>query len=764
MNEMIGKAKHAGQDNSFMVRFEIKKVMYMNASSKYAIVKAKLMSSNKTGEPLPKEMTVQGKMVSPFVGDVYEGEGMISVHPTFGRFIELTEVPTSTLPQVESQVIDFIKRKIKGVGKKKAERIVKTLGVDAISKISEDHKVLLECGFTELTALSIHEKLSGHREFELLVEFLQNLALESNIASPIYNQLKRDCVKKIKSNPYIICPINTLNFMDAEKVAYALGLSPENRNRYREALLYYISYRMERYGDICVPKDDMIEDFMSGAFLSKVSPYNDGNRVEKVEVEALLQELVNERFLITEDSVENGKSYVYDPGYYHIEENIIKKLIEIKEGFINPFAERKQIDDFLTEYESKFLTLATRQREAVYMALENRFSILTGGPGTGKTQTTNTIVKCIEAINPSARIRLLAPTGKASKRMTELSGKKAETIHRSLGMKGFGHAEELTPITEDFAIIDESSMIDAYLFSKLLQNISHKTRLIFVGDVNQLPSVGPGLVLRDLIESKKIPCVELNEIFRQAAQSQIVTNAHAIIKGLTTKDADGMTFDSKRGDSYFIQRSDTRQIQRDVIESMHRFMKKGFKMQDILILSAMRGGDLGVEELNRLIQYEFNPPTEYIDIVKPDGMILRVGDRVMQMENNYDLDVFNGDIGTILSIFVRRSSGKEETVIEVEFPDKEESVEYVDKTIEQLELAYAITIHKSQGSEAPIVIIPVHPTQEKMLDKNLVYTAYTRAKQVAIMFGDEELLNRSVKRINTNDRHSLIREKIVANL
>lgn len=755
------KTNHA---DSFRVQFEVKKVLYMDSKSKFAIVKSRIISDSKTGEPIPKEMTIQGTMVSPFEGDIYEGTGQIAVHSTFGRYIKLDGVPTSSLPQVEAQVVEFIKKKIKGVGKKKAEHIVKTLGVDAISKIADDHKVLLTCGFNELTAQSIHEKLVGHREFESLVEFLQTLSIESNIANPIYNQLKRDCVKKVKANPYIICPINHLSFLDAEKIAFALGMNPDNRNRYKESILYYVTWRMERFGDICVPKDVLVEDLTSGSFLHKISPYHEGNAVEEEIVNELLDELLTERFLLSDESVFNKQVYLYDPGYYHIEENIIKHLVDIKDTYMSPFCDRSDIDSFLTYYERKTFPLATRQREAVYMALENRLSILTGGPGTGKTQTTNTIVKCIEDINPKARIRLLAPTGKASKRMTEVSGKKAGTIHRSLGMKGFGHTEELMPITEDFAIIDESSMIDAYLFSKLLQNISPHTRLLFVGDVNQLPSVGPGLVLRDLINSNKIPYVELNQIFRQAAQSQIVTNAHAIIKGKTTKDVDGLTFDPSKGDSYFVQRTDTQQIQRDIIESIRRFMKKGLKLEDILILSAMRGGDLGVDELNRMIQYEFNPPTNYIDVVKHDGMILRVSDRVIQTENNYDLDVFNGDIGTIASIFVRRTSGKEETVIEVEYPDKDDLVQYTDNVIEQLELAYAITIHKSQGSEAPLVIMPIHPTQEMMLDKNLVYTGYTRAKKTAILFGDEALLNRSVTRVSTNDRHSLIKEKIVANL
>ncbi|WP_442638204.1 SF1B family DNA helicase RecD2 [Rossellomorea marisflavi] len=759
----LSQTTQKGQE-VFNVQFEIKKVVYMDSKSKFGIAKCRIISNTKSGEPIPREMTIQGTFVSPFEGDIFEGSAYVTTHPTYGRNLKLSGVPTPSLPQVEAQVIDFIKKKVKGVGKKKAEKIVQVLGLDAISQIAYDYKVLLQCGFNELTAQNVQEKLVGHLEYEELVEFLQLLQMDVKMATPIYNQMKRGCVKKVRANPYIICPINHLDFLDAEKISYALGLEPENRMRYKEAVSFYVTWRMERYGDICVPEEMLIKELTSGSFLHRISPYKEGNAVEESLVKELIQELLEERFLLSDQSVFDGKTYLYDPGYYHIEENIIKGLITITDTYMNPFCGKGQIDTFVTDYELKTFPLAVRQREALDMALNNRLSILTGGPGTGKTQTTNTIVKCIEEINPKARIRLLAPTGKASKRMTELTGRQAETIHRALGIKGFGHADELEPLTEDFVIVDESSMIDAYLFSKLLENIGMGTRLLLVGDINQLPSVGPGLVLRDLINSGKIPFVELNQIFRQASASQIVTNAHKIIEGKTTKDVDGLTFNPTRGDSYFVQRLDALAIQKNIIESVKRFMKKGYKLQDILILSAMRKGDIGVDELNRLIQHEFNPPTAYIDIIKSDGMVLRVGDRVIQTENNYDMDVFNGDIGTITSIYSRRKSGKEEMVLEVEYPDKEDLVEYTDNVVEQLELAYVISIHKSQGSEAPIVLMPIHPTQEMMLDKSLVYTGYTRAKEISVLFGDEDLLNRCIQIVSTNDRYSLIKEKMISNL
>lgn len=749
---------------SFVVDFEVKRILYINNQKKFAIVKSRILSNEKVGEPLPREMTVQGQLVAPFEGDKYSGEVVIETHPTFGRYLRLLNVPQSTLPQVEGEVVQFIKKKIKGVGIKKAERIVKELGVDAISRIVHDHRVLLTCGFNELTARSIHEKLSGHLEFEELVEFLQSLQVESNIASPIYNELKSSCVKRVRANPYLISSIHSLSFLDADRIAFALNLPSNNRARYKAAISHYLLWRMEGFGDICVPKEVLVQDFVSGSFLKRISPYREGNAVEKATVEDLIQELLKEKTICSDNSPATGELYLYEPGYYHIEENIIRGLVNINDVRMAPFATQNQIHDFLMDYESKTFELATRQREAVYMALGKRMSILTGGPGTGKTQTTNTIVKCIQAINPKARIRLLAPTGKAAKRMTELTGMPAATLHRGLGIKGFGSKDDLTLLEDDFVIVDESSMIDAYLFSQLLKNISDHTRVLLVGDANQLPSVGPGLVLRDLIDSGKIAFVELNKIFRQASASQIVTNAHKIVAGKTTEDVDGITFDNSIGDSYFVHRQDAEQIQQDILESIRRFMKKGFRMDEILILSAMNIGDLGVDELNRRVQHEFNPPTNYIDVEKSNGTVLRVGDRVMQTENNYDKKVFNGDIGTIASIFVRRSSGKEETVVEVEYPDKEESDIYIDVEIEELTLAYVISIHKSQGSESPVVLMPVHPSQESMLDRNLLYTGYTRAKKIAVLFGVESLFNRAVKRVHTTNRYSLIKEKMVTSL
>lgn len=742
----------------FEFEFEVKKIIFTNPITKFAIIKAKLVRLPEDLN-IPREMDIKGTIPVAYVKDVFRGKGIVKTHDTYGRFIQLEEVPTVVLPQVESALVDFIARRVKGVGQKKAERIVKGLGLDAITKITHDHTVLYQCGFKEKEALHIQEELTYHKRFEELVHFLQSIQIEVDMAGDIYKALRHGSVSKIRSNPYIIAKIGKLDFRDADRIARALRFLPNFLPRYRAAILYYLDYRLVHNGDICVKKEQLIQDFTSGSFLKRHGSYPEYSEVKRDVLESLLDELIEEREIVASTSV-SGEVYLYTPGYYQIEESIIHGLEKLMKTPISSFCTTKDIDLFLDEYEKQFFPLAKAQKEAVYMALGSRLSILTGGPGTGKTATTNAIVKCIKHINKYATIKLLAPTGKASKRLSEMTGQKAMTIHRGLGLRGFGRKEEIQTLNYDFVIIDEFSMTDAYLFDLLINHVGQHTRLILIGDYHQLPSVGPGLILRDLIHSGKIPVTELTEIFRQAQQSQLVINAHKMNKGITTKDPNGLTFNPQKGDSYFVERTKPLRIQNDIIESMKRFMKKGYRLDDFLILSPMHNGILGTIELNRRIQREFNPPNAYFDIEKSDGTYLRVGDRVIQTENNYDLKVFNGEIGTITDIYLDTSNGRERIICAVEFPDIDHPVLYDERDIEQLELAYCISIHKSQGSEAPIVIMPIHETQSSMLDRTLIYTGYTRTKEVHIFIGSEELLNRSLQKVSTHHRQSLIEEKI----
>lgn len=744
----------------FEFDFEVKKVIYTNPKEKFAVLKTKLIRLPEDLN-IPREMNVRGTVPVAYEKDVFRGKGVIEVHEVYGRYIRLVEVPEILMPQVEGALMDFIRRRVRGVGKKKSERIVKGLGLDCISKIEKDHTVLLECGFSEKEALRIQEELTYHKRFEELIHFLQSIHIEVDMASEIYDELQQASVAKIRTNPYVISKIGRLTFLDADRIARSLRFPPDFRPRYRAAILYYLDHHLKNHGDICVRRGQLIDDFSSGRFLSEHGSYPEEPMVDRQLVEELLDELIEEGAIVQSRS-RSGDCYLYTPEYFYIEENIIKGLQSLMRSQIPPFCSNDDIDRFIAKYEKERFPLADKQKAAVYMALNNRLSILTGGPGTGKTATTNVIVQFIHEHNPKARVKLLAPTGKAAKRLSEMTGYEAMTIHRGLGLRIFGKEKEIRTLDEDFVIVDEFSMTDAYLFNLLINHVGDHTRLVLIGDYHQLPSVGPGLILRDLIHSGRIPVTELTEIFRQARESQLVVNAHKMQKGMTTKDRGGLRFDPKKGDSYFVERTNPVRIQDDIIESMKRFMKKGYTLDDFLVLSPMHHGILGTIELNRRIQREFNPPNERIEIEKKDGTYLRVGDRVMQTENNYELEVFNGEIGTIEDIYFDTSRGREELVCEVTFPDFDEPVVYREKDFDELELAYCITIHKSQGSEAPIVIMPIHSTHRVMLDRVLLYTGYTRTQDVHIFIGSEDLLNESLQRVNTYNRQSLIVEKIRA--
>ncbi len=330
----------------------------------------------------------------------------------------------------------------------------------------------------------------------------------------------------------------------------------------------------------------------------------------------------------------------------------------------------------------------------------------------------------------------------------------ASTIHRGIGLNGFVEYQDIEEITSDFVIIDESSMIDAYLFNILISKISENTRVLFVGDHEQLPSVGPGLILRDLINSGKIPVVKLDKIFRQAEESQIVTNSHKIIKGIKN----GITFDISKGDFYFIERKNKLNVRTTLIQCIENMIKnQGYKLSEICLLSPMRKGDLGTDELNRAIQSKFNPPSNKPDYYKDEMNCFRVGDRVMQTANNYDFKVFNGDVGTITSIYTDEG----EYVVEVDYPNKNCPIKYTENDFDEIELAYAITIHKSQGSEFPVVIMPIFETQMSMLNRNLIYTALTRAKEKVVCVGSIKTLYKAIDKVDDIKRTSRIKEKII---
>lgn len=748
-------------NNISEITFKVKRVNYRNQENKYTIVRA-VISKESLGLKISKEVTIKGNFPVVFEGDEFKGKARYLLDECYGHYFQLIGVPETVNPENEKALAEFIKKRVKRLGLKTAKSIVDSFGLDSLRIIKEEYMALTSIkGISEKKAKKIHDELIAHESFENLVVFIQSMGIESHIAVAIYDKYGEMSISRIKLNPYCICNDNTsrnIPFKYAEKIAFNLDKSPTSIERVKIGILEYIEYRVVSFGDLCVYKEMIYNEL--DKFLQKFGFFKE-TVIPKDIIKKALDELKVETKIVFEEN-EKGQVYIYKKLWNVIENKIVYDLKKTLTEFIPPFCEKEQIDKFIEDYEAKYFTLDIKQKEAVYMALLNGISILTGSPGTGKTQTTNTIVQCIKSIKPKARILLLAPTGKASNRMTELTNMEASTIHRGLKLHCFNPGIEVEPLFADFVVIDESSMIDAYIFHKLLSSIEEGTRILFVGDVDQLPSVGAGLILRDMIDSTIIPTTKLTKIFRQAENSDIVKNAHKMIAGKTTKVENGLDI-SNRPDTNFIFWKDTNTatIRRKIMRSIDRLIDfYKYKASDICILTPMRIGDLGTDELNSLLQEKLNPPAynkpefEMSAITK-----FRLGDKVMQTQNNYDLNVFNGDVGIISKIYSEIEDGVEVAMIDVEYDKK--TVTYSEMQFSELELAYAMTIHKSQGSEFKAVIMPIHMTQEQLLNRNLVYTGITRAKEIIVVIGDDEALDYAVEHIEICKRISRLKEKII---
>ena len=740
--------------------FKVKTIMFRDSDSKYSIIKG-IITEYKGKEKISSEITIKGVFPTLYLKDEFSGSGEYQLDENRGYYISLNEIPVCIIPENKKSLAEFISNRVRGLSKKKAIEIVETLGLQVLTRIKQNPEVLLQVnGIKEAKAKKIYEQLILHESFESLAIFIQSLGIPISIANRIYQVYGEDSLLKIKQDPYLICnKDNKIKFLYIDKIAVALNIAKNNNSRVETAILKFLEYRSNHFGDICILKDMLYEKLNS--FLDHYG-YTKPNHLLQVEIEDGLERLIQKGEVILEKG-EDGIIYIYKSIYNHIENKIIENISKLLTVFKNPFCREEDIKNFLDAYEANYFTLDNKQKEAVYTSLLNGISILNGGPGTGKSQTINVMVKCIKYINPSGTISLLAPTGRASERLRELTNLSAKTIHREIRLIPFTAENELEEITSDYVFIDETSMIDAYTFERLTTAISENTRVVFVGDVEQLPSVGAGLIFRDLIESKKIPLTKLTKIFRQAEQSDIVINSHKMIKGIDTKAKNGFQIQNKKGSNFVFWAEDNPVILKNkIIKSVERLIEKyHFKLSDISILVPMRVGELGMYQLNTLLQETFNPPSLTKSEYKIDEThCFRVGDKVMQIVNNYDLNVFNGSVGTIVNIYVESDKGFYEHKIVVEYPQMEDSIVYSDEEIEELELAYAVTIHKSQGSEYPAVVMPVHNEYKVMLNRNLFYTGMTRAKQMLVVIGQEEALNYAIWNIENINRVSRLKEKL----
>lgn len=731
-----------------VIRFEVKKIIYRNVKTGYTLANIKILEHPNNIKVPTAEPIISGYFNAIHVKDEFKADGRwVDTGKNGYRF----EIKTSSLvfPETEKGMIEFIMRFAKGVGKVSAKKIVEEFKEETFDVILNSPSELLKIeGITEKKKDAIYESIGNHKSYEDVVLFLSPLGLTHLDILDIYTELGTATIRLITENPYILYQFKNLSFKRIDELAKKLGFESNNPERIKVGILVFIEEQVKNRGDLFVYENYIIEGLEKYLYIH--GAFGDNYNISKDEIKLMLNSLILDRVLVSEID-RKGRKLIYLTFYKIIEDKIVEELrdmIKVESGMI---ATKEETNNHIKTYELHTgLKLARKQKEAIHMVMENRFSILSGGPGTGKTQTINAIISCFKANRPYAQISLAAPTGKAAKRMTELTGMEAQTIHRLIGLKGFGEEVELKEINADFLIIDESSMIDAYVFYSLLSVVPETTRILLVGDYQQLPSVGPGLILRDLIDSGEINTTILTEIFRQKEGSQIIDNSYKVING-----DNNLSLDDRKGDFYFIKETSVKKISDLIIGSINRLLKTGYKMDEIQVLSPMNKGDLGVMELNRRIQETFNPQNKNKAEVEIGGQrYFRVRDKVMQTENNYDLEVFNGEVGRIEWI----NKTTEGIEVLVDFGDKD--IIYTNDNLHELVLAYAITIHKSQGSEFDAVIMPIHESLSILLNRNVIYTGITRAKKRVVLIGDKSEFDKGIERTDNTIRNSQIKERI----
>lgn len=684
------------------------------------------------------------------LGDVNEGErlslrGGWITSPKYGRQFKAAMCERS-MPETESEISAYLgSGVIKGLGPAIAKKIVKQFGTEALDIIDNDCMQLTVIkGITSDKALYIsneYHKITGVNE---VIKFLGEYNFGPAHAISVWSAFEHDSIKQIKTNPYILCTSGIdIDFRSVDRMAADLGFDAENSDRVRAGIVYVL-HENANAGHTCLPTEKLRESVC------------DNLGIERRQFESCLDDCEEKDWVVR---ITLGKrEFVYLPEYYLAETYIAKKLAFMLRTSTQ--YEKDYSDEIRGVEFSENIQYEDLQRAAISACLTGSVFILTGGPGTGKTTTLNGVIKILKA--QKKRILLCAPTGRAAKRMSDLTGEPARTIHRLLEVDFNAKGElkfkrnETNPLPADVVIADEMSMVDALLMCSLVRAIKPTSKFIMVGDSNQLPSVGAGNVLKDLIASHYIPSVELKEIFRQAAQSLIVTNAHRIVNG------EFPVLDDRQNDFFFMNKS----LESDIAELVIQLAKQrlpdtyGFSpIDDIQVLCPTKMGMAGTKELNKQLQSALNPPSQNKAELKFFDVIFRTGDKVMQTKNDYDVlwtknnekgsGIFNGDIGII------RSVDRFSQNVTIDFEGR--VAIYTSEMLRRLEHAYAITIHKSQGSEYDAVIIPITAFTHNLLYRNLLYTGVTRAKKMIIVIGTKELVKTMVDNNRKMLRYSLLR-------
>jgi len=705
------------------LKVTLEKIVYYNEENGYLVARC---SSSQYQRGL---FTLVGNVTQPTPGTILQIRGEWSVHPKYGRQFKLhsyTKIPPTTPKGIEKYLGSGI---IEKIGPGMAARIVKHFGSDTLRIIEKNPERLEEVeGIGPRRKANILSAWDRQKKVKEIMLYLHSLGISPATANKIYVIYGEEAPQKIQENPYRLAEdIFGIGFKTADSIAREMGIEKDSPLRIK-AGIYHVLIQSAEEGHTFLPLREIKEKAVKLL------------QVEEKSIEEVISHLHQKKEVIVE------KEAVYHPLFHLAEVGVaerLSKLIATGEETL-PLGWENMID-WLEKKQG--LKLSSGQRRAIQTAVTKKVMVLTGGPGTGKTTTLKSIVLLFEEFG--LRTLLAAPTGRAAKRLSQATGKDASTIHRLLGFvpgQGFARNQK-NRLRADAVIVDEVSMMDLLLMNALLKALPYSCRLILVGDADQLPAIGAGNVLQDIIQSGVVSVVKLEEIFRQAKKSLIVVNAHRINKGKFPY----LGYSEKR-DFYFLQESDPARVESMIVNLCCRKIpvKFGFDpFQDIQVLSPLYRGLAGVNRLNSILQEMLNPEGPFL---RRGQMIFRVGDKVMQLRNNYEKEVFNGDIGTILEVDPR------EEMVKVEFSEK--SVLYQGQDLAQLTLAYAVSVHKSQGSEYPVILMPLLTSHYLMLQRNLLYTALTRAKKLAIFIGEKRALAIAVKNNKVVRRYTKLAKRL----
>ncbi len=728
------KQLHAEEPSILKLCGSIEHVIYANEENGFAICD---LGCDESGELV----TITGTLPYIGEGDTVTVYGRWVHNPKYGRQFRVEQFEKQ-LPADKASILRYLASgAVKGIGPKTAQRIVDEFGEESF-EVLENHPEWLAAipGITSKRAHAMSEDFIRQAGIRTAMMFFRDF-FGAALTVRIYRQWGSSAVEIAKKNPYRLCEeIEGIGFEGADRIASACGLSKESNERICSGIRYLLLSNSAQNGHVCLPEEKLIS---GAAKLLETSEQN-----VRIAVETLLQ---TEKLVAVK--TENG-CFLYDRAMYENETYIAEKLLLLDR--VCPRTDTVNIGALIRkEEEGSGVVYADLQRQALASALENGVMLLTGGPGTGKTTVVRALLHIFDSMG--MKVALCAPTGRAAKRLSESTSYEAKTIHRLLEYSGEEengmrfHRDENNLLEEHAVIVDEASMVDCVLMTAFLRAVKPGARLILIGDADQLPSVGAGNVLRDLLRSKRFSTVRLTEIFRQAQSSLIITNAHAVNRGEMPR------LDVKNNDFFFLPRGNDAEIAFTVAQLCQIRLPKTYgelAVHGTQVIAPSRKGETGTEHLNLILQEALNPPSPQKKEYRFRELVFRVGDRVMQTKNNYELEweredgtygtgIFNGDVGTVVDICLSESE------IKIAFEDRQ--VRYPLDMLDELEMAYAVTVHKSQGSEYPIVVLPLGTTPTVLLSRNLIYTAITRAQNMVILVGREEILREMI----ANNRQSL---------